>query len=102
LADENPGFATCQGGTRGRGKLLRSAQGGLGWRFWTEVDQCILWIAQNPTVPRLRAGRYHRVNLKNFPYYVAYIVRPNAIWILAIASARTLPEYWIGRLNELE
>jgi len=77
-------------------------QRGLGWRFWTEVDQCILWIAQNPTVPRLRAGRYHRVNLNNFPYYVAYIVRPNAIWILAIASARTLPEYWIGRLNELE
>jgi len=75
---------------------------GLGWRLWEEVDQYIQWIAQNPTVPRLRAGHYHRVNLRHFPYYVAYIVRRDVIWILAIASAKRLPEYWITRLKEME
>jgi plasmid stabilization system protein ParE len=70
---------------------------GLGKRFWSEVDQHISWIAENPEVPRARDGGYRRVNLRLFPYYVAYIVRDPIIWILSIAHGHSLPEYWIDR-----
>jgi plasmid stabilization system protein ParE len=70
---------------------------GLGQRFWSEVDQHINWIAENPEVSRLRVGGYRRVNLRVFPYYVAYIVRDPTIWILSIAHGHSLPEYWIDR-----
>jgi hypothetical protein len=37
------------------------------------------------------------VNLHFFPYYIAYIIRSNDLWILAIAHSHRLPEYWIER-----
>jgi toxin ParE2 len=70
---------------------------GLGQRFWDEVNQHITWIGENPEVPQLRAGGYRRVNLRVFPYYVAYIIRDQIIWILSIAHGHSLPEYWIDR-----
>jgi plasmid stabilization system protein ParE len=70
---------------------------GLGQRFWNEVDQHISWITDNPEVPQLRPGGYRRVNLRVFPYYVAYILRDPVIWILSIAHGHSLPEYWIDR-----
>jgi plasmid stabilization system protein ParE len=72
---------------------------GLGQRFWDEVDQHINWIAENSEIPQLRVGGYRRVNLRIFPYYVAYIVRDTAIWILSIAHGHSLPEYWIDRTS---
>ncbi|MGO9948932.1 MAG: hypothetical protein ACLPWG_19040, partial [Steroidobacteraceae bacterium] len=44
-------------------------------RFWDEVDQHITWITENPEVPQARDGGYRRVNLRVFPYYIAYIIR---------------------------
>ena len=70
---------------------------GLGQRFWEEVDQHITWITGNPEVPRLRDGGYRRVNLRVFPYYVAYIIRDHVVWILSVAHGHSLPEYWIDR-----
>lgn len=70
---------------------------GLGERFWAEVDAYIAWIARNHEVPRLRSGGYRRVNLNVFPYYVSYVVRGRVIWILAVAHAHRLPEYWVDR-----
>ncbi len=60
-------------------------QAGLGHRFRDDVDHHIRWIRHNAGIPRLRQGRYRRVNLKIFPYYVAYPVYSDSIWILAIA-----------------
>lgn len=31
-------------------------QDGLGWRFWSEVDEHIAWISQHPAIPHLRDG----------------------------------------------
>ena len=72
-------------------------QVGLGRRLRDEIDVHIRWIAQNPELPRLRAGGYRRVNLRVFPYYVAYVIHNAQIWILAIAHGYRNPEYWIGR-----
>jgi hypothetical protein len=70
---------------------------GLGSILWEEVDRHIAWIERNYEVPRSRPGGYRRVNLKLFPYYISYIVREPAIWILAIAHGHRRPEYWIDR-----
>ena len=71
---------------------------GLGLRLWEEIDQHITWIERNHEVPRLRPGGYRRVNLSVFPFYISYIVRDQAIWVLAIAHGHTRPEYWIDRV----
>ncbi len=72
-------------------------QAGLGHKFRDEVDRYIHWIAEHADIPRLRAGDYRRVNLKIFPYYIAYLAKGDTIWVLAIAHGHRKPEYWIRR-----
>jgi hypothetical protein len=76
-------------------------QAELGLRLKDEVDQHINWILGHSTVPKIRSGGYRRVNLKVFPYYIAYIVRKETLWILAIAHGHRRPEYWIKRTNKI-
>ena len=76
-------------------------ESGLGLRLKEEARGVIHWILRNPGLPRLRANAYRRVNLKVFPYYVAYFLWADTIWILAIAHSKRRPEYWIGRKSKL-
>ena len=76
-------------------------QAGLGLRFREEVDHHIRWIVENADLPRLRHGDYRRVNLKMFPYYVAYLRLGETIWILAITHGYREPEYWIDRRQNI-
>nr|VFJ47222.1 MAG: ParE toxin of type II toxin-antitoxin system, parDE [Candidatus Kentron sp. FM]VFJ48571.1 MAG: ParE toxin of type II toxin-antitoxin system, parDE [Candidatus Kentron sp. FM]VFK08055.1 MAG: ParE toxin of type II toxin-antitoxin system, parDE [Candidatus Kentron sp. FM] len=76
-------------------------QTGLGLKLKEEFDRHIYWIMGNSTVPRIRSGGYRRVNLKMFPYYIAYIIRGDTLWILAVAHGHRRPEYWIGRKNKI-
>jgi len=39
------------------------------------------------------------VNLKIFSHYIAYIIRAEVIWVLAIAHAHKRPEFWLGRTD---
>ena len=80
--------------------LYEEQQAGLGLRLKEEVDQHVNWILGNSTIPQIRRGGYRRVNLKIFPYYIAYIIREDTLWILAIAHGHRKPEYWIKRKNE--
>ena len=72
-------------------------ESGLGRRLRDEVDRLVRWVVQHPEVTRVRSGGYRRVNFKIFPYYIAYVVRDETLWVLAIASGYRKPEYWIGR-----
>jgi hypothetical protein len=76
-------------------------QRGLGLRFKNELDRCILWIAKQPEQYRIRPGAYRRVNLRGFPFYIAYIVRAETLWVLVVAHAKRKPLYWISRHNEI-
>ena len=71
-------------------------QPGLGRRFYDEVMACLEWIAGNPTVPRLRK-EHRRVNLKIFPFYVAYTIEADLIWVLAVSRGSRRPGYWRSR-----
>jgi toxin ParE1/3/4 len=76
-------------------------EAGLGLRLKEEARGVIHWISHNPELARLRAKGYRRVNLKVFPYYVAYFIWADTIWILAIAHSKRRPEYWIGRKSKI-
>ena len=76
-------------------------QDGLGLRMMEEVDNHVHWILKNPTVPPVRKGGYRRVNLKTFPYYIAYIFHKDTLWLLAIAHSHRKPEYWINRKDKI-
>ncbi len=76
-------------------------QRGLGLRLKSEINEMVNWIMKNPEMPRIREGGYRRVNLKVFPYYIAYIVRNEVLWILAIAHSHQEPEYWIIRQDKI-
>ena len=72
-------------------------EAGLGWRFRKEVVEAVGWIERNAELP-LRAKGYRRRNLKAFPHYIAYIVRGETIWIVAVAHGHRRPEFWLGRV----
>jgi plasmid stabilization system protein ParE len=75
-----------------------SKQPGLGERLRDEVAATVEWIAQHPGLPRLRRKGYRRVNLRAFPHYVAYVIRGDTIWVVAIAHGHRRPEFWMDRL----
>jgi plasmid stabilization system protein ParE len=70
---------------------------GLGFEFLEEVDAFVRIIAAAPERPRLRHRGYRRVNLKRFPYYIAYSIESEVIVVLAIGHGSRRPEYWIER-----
>ena len=72
-------------------------ENGLGVRLKEEVRNALAWIAENPELARLRSHDHRRLNLKVFPYYLAYAIWKDTIWILAIAHSARRPEYWIDR-----
>jgi plasmid stabilization system protein ParE len=78
-------------------EYYESEQAGLGERLWDEFDKHLSWIAENALTPRLRSGDYRRVNLRVFPYYIAYAVRGDAIVVLAISHSSRRPEHWVDR-----
>lgn len=69
----------------------------LSRRLKTEATRVLQYIRRHPEMPRLRPRGYRRVNLRVFPYYVAYVIWADTIWILAFAHGHRKPEYWIGR-----
>jgi toxin ParE1/3/4 len=73
-------------------------QPGLGRRFYDEMIGCLDWIAENPVLPRMRKS-YRRVNLKVFPFYVAYVVEGDLVWVLAVAHGHRRPGYWMERMK---
>jgi hypothetical protein len=74
---------------------------GLGLRLKDEARAAVTWIESHPAVPRLRSSGYRRVNLKIFRYFIAYAVRNDTIWILAIAHGHRRPDFWSARKKQI-
>jgi hypothetical protein len=72
-----------------------SRETGLGVRFRDEVAAVVKWVEEHAEIPRLRRKGYRRVNLRIFPHYIAYVIRTDQIWIVAVAHAHRRPEFWL-------
>ncbi len=75
-----------------------SKEKGLGFRLKDEVDNKLDWLLNNPNILRIREDGYRRINLDTFPYYIAYSVYDNILWILAIVHTHSKPKKWLKRL----
>lgn len=71
---------------------------GLGVRFRKVVEKYCDAILNNPYQWRERSAGYRRVNLEGFPYYIAFIISKEVIFIVAVPHAGRKPDYWKNRL----
>ena len=71
---------------------------GLGIRLRNEVDHKVNWLQGNPEILHIREDGYRRINLDAFPYYIAYAIYKDVLWILAIVHTRSKPKNWLKRL----
>ena len=70
---------------------------GSGVRFRVAVEAVCSEIEQNPLRWRERAGGYRRVNLRDYPFYLPFVIRDEVIRIMAVAHASRNPDYWKHR-----
>jgi plasmid stabilization system protein ParE len=72
----------------------------LAARFKKEVSAAFTAIIADPGqfsfLPELEGVQ--RFRLKHFPFTILYIVRPDHIWIVAVAHGSRKPGYWEERL----
>jgi hypothetical protein len=55
----------------------KSIDSALGQRFDIEVDSGIRRISNHPQHFHLRSGGYRRINLRDFPYFIPFIIQKN-------------------------
>jgi toxin ParE1/3/4 len=75
----------------------QSCDSDLGFRFRQLVENACAAIARSPLHWNERKGGFRRVNLKGFPYDVAYFIRGHRIIIAAVAHASQHPDFWKQR-----
>ena len=71
----------------------------LGIRFKEEVALFLEKVKERPLFPPLRKSGYRRVNLLVFRHYIAYVIRQEILWVVAICHSHQRPEFWIKRLQ---
>src|SRR5262249_35704908 len=76
-----------------------SKEARLGARFRNDVAKGMQRILRHPDLPRVRPKGYLRLNLRAFSHYIAYIIRGETIWIVAIAHGHRRPEFWVDRFQ---
>ena len=71
---------------------------GLGLRFLSAVQAAVAHIREHPKASPIITEDIRRKVLKGFPYSIVYVIRPDRIRILAVASQRRRPFYWRSRI----
>ena len=80
-------------------EYYESRESGLGKRFRDEIAEVLKTMASAPCLWRERKAGYRRVNCPVFPYYVAYVIREDFIFVVAVAHGSRSPGFWHGRLQ---
>lgn len=72
---------------------------GLGIDFLDEAERAIARIKEAPERWQKSAHGTRRLGLRRFPHTVFYRIRPDALWIVAVAPHRKRPFYWRHRVH---
>jgi plasmid stabilization system protein ParE len=70
----------------------------LGLRFYNEISALFRRIIDHPLRYKQFEPPARRLFAHGFPYAVIYVVRIDAIWIVAVMHVRREPDYWKDRL----
>ena len=72
---------------------------GWGGRLFDTVARTLALIESHPEIGSPRRGRLpaRQLKVRGFPYVVAYRVRPNDLYVVAIAHTSRRPGYWKER-----
>jgi hypothetical protein len=79
------------------GKFYEAKWAGLGLDFIAEVQRATRTVVTYPRIGRRFSRRLRRVLVPRFPYGVLYQVRPDEIYVVAVAHVRRRPGYWRRR-----
>lgn len=69
----------------------------LGLGFIAEFEHARDLLATNPEIGAHWRGSTRRLQLRHFPYYLAYQTQPDEVRVVALAHQRRRPGYLAGR-----
>lgn len=73
-------------------------RGGLGLGLLAEVEKATQRIQRSPTAfPMYQATAFRSCAVRRFPYWIFYLTRDDAIWVVAVAHHKRKPGYWKRR-----
>lgn len=74
---------------------------GLEEAFAAEVNHTVARAAENAELGTPYVYRTHQLLLSRFRYSVVYMIRPDEVWIVAVAHQRRRPGYWRRRMKDI-
>jgi len=68
-------------------------------RLFDAVVHALALIEAHPEIGSRRRGRFdaRQMLVRGFPYYIAYRIRSEDLYVVAVAHTKRLPGYWKDR-----
>ena len=74
--------------------------GGLGEEFFSEVQQFVALLTDNPALGKRGPDGRRAVVMNRFPYRLIYRLDEVGVRIVAVSHQKRRPGYWRGRIEE--
>jgi len=70
---------------------------GVGYRFVARIEQALLLISEAPRRAATLLADIRRMRIREFPFFIYYVVEDSRIVVLAVLHARRNPTTWRHR-----
>jgi plasmid stabilization system protein ParE len=80
-------------------RFYNRQQQGLGESFQREAEAAARQIKERPQAWQVEAAPVRRFILDRFPCKMLYIVRDDAVLVVAVAHQHRQPDYWVERIQ---
>ncbi|MCU1230684.1 MAG: type toxin-antitoxin system RelE/ParE family toxin [Acidobacteria bacterium] len=84
---------------RDAARYLEEQRRGYGSRLLVAAQQKFDYLLQFPSSGKRTPDGARRLSIHGFPYSVIYILRPDEVYVIAIAHHRRDPDYWLPRIR---
>lgn len=80
-------------------KFYQDRKAQLGTAFLAVVESALPAIQRNPDLGKPGKHGSRSWKIKQFPFRIVYLERPDTIWIVAVAHLNRRPDYWSRRMS---